>query len=117
MPPYDPFIFVAADHPRAGYAPREGEVHLKDFSGTSVFNASLLGDLDDASNSENSFVNANNMPWALNIGDEIAHASELTDIQLAYPDFEQWASSSGAQKSDWYKAENGVPAKIIGGGN
>ena len=117
LPPYDPFIFVAADHPRAGYAPREWEVHLKDFSGTSVFNASLLGDLDDASNSENSFVNANNMPWALNIGDEIAHASELTDIQLAYPDFEQWASSSGAQKSDWYKAENGVPAKIIGGGN
>ncbi len=112
-PPFDPFIFASASHPRGSYDARAWEVHLKEFSGTSVFNASLFGVLDDASNSVNSFVNANNMPWAMNISDAFAHASESKDILLAYPDFEQWVLSAGAEKPDWYKKENGVAVHII----
>ena len=113
LPPYDPFIFATPGKPHGDFSGRQWEVHLKQFSGTSLFNADWFGMYDDSSNIVNSFVNENNMPWALNISDSLAHPLEGKDIQTAYPNFADWAKSNGAQHTDWYERINAVVENIF----
>jgi len=112
LPPYDPFIFGAEGKPHGEFSGRQWELHLKRFSGTSQFNSAWFGTHDDKSNARNSFVNKNNMPWVINIADKMSHALEGKDIQKAYPNFNRWAKSNGAEKSDWYQGKNAVIENI-----
>jgi len=49
--------------------------------------------------------------WALNIPSDIRHPYERVDFLQAYPQFETWAKSGGAQAPDWY--EHGVAKKLV----
>ncbi len=112
LPPYDPFIFAVAGTEHGGYGNRGWEVHMKEFDGTSLFNSSYMGTADDRSSAFNSFVTLNNMPWVINVADEIDHPLEGEDIGFAYPKFINWVQSGGAADNQWYKAENAVSTKV-----
>ena len=112
-PPYDPFIFASPGKHHGDHWGRSWEVHLKKFSGTSLFDSNLFNTSDDNSQSPNYFVNDNNFPWVLNITDDWAHPLEGIDINQSYPDFSDWVLSSGAQRTDWYKLEHAVQHKIF----
>jgi LruC domain-containing protein len=109
--PYDPFIFSSEGQERNyvfGEAPgRRFEVHLKNQAPTEAFQSNFLGRGDDASDAENGeyFINANGMPWAINIPYEWEHPVEYMDIKYAYPDFHSFVTSSGGLNVDWFTVE------------
>lgn len=109
--PYDPFIFSSEGHERNyvfGEAPgRRFEVHLKNQSPTEAFQTNFLGRSEDASDADNGeyFINANGMPWAINIPYEWKHPVEYMDIKYAYPDFHSFVTTSGELNVDWFTVE------------
>lgn len=117
--PYDPFIFASSGHERNyvfGEAPgRRFEIHLKNQAPTEAFQANFLGRGDDASDANNGeyFINANGMPWAINVPYEWAHPLEYMDIKYAYPDFHQFVGSSGTQNVDWFTTEKSVTNNVF----
>lgn len=117
--PYDPFIFAAQGFQRSyifGEAPnRRFEVHLKNQAPTEAFQANFFGRGDDASDADNQqyFINANGMPWAINVPYEWEHPIEYMDIKFAYPDFHGFVSSSGQSNLDWYKAEKATTKNVF----
>lgn len=109
--PYDPFIFSSEGQERNyvfGEAPgRRFEVHLKNQAPTEAFQSNFLGRGDDASDADNGeyFINANGMPWAINIPYEWQHPVEYMDVKYAYPEFHSFVTSSGALNVDWFTVE------------
>ena len=116
LPPYDPFIFAIDGlyHGDVFSAPpgRPWELHLKQFSGTNLFNNAFFGMADDRSNGTNSFISANNMPWVINITDGWDHPAEYQDVSQAYPLFPQWVQSGGFEHTDWYLRSNADTSKL-----
>ena len=116
QPPYDPFIFAVNGfyHGDIFSSPpgRQWELHLKQFAGTNLFNTGLWGLGDDSSGVAGNYVNANKMPWAINIADEWSHTAEHQDISHAYPDFVKWVASDGFDHTDWYKRSNADTDKL-----
>jgi len=117
--PYDPFIFSTEDQERNyvfGEAPgRRFEIHLKNQTPTEAFQANFLGRGDDASNADNGeyFINANGMPWAINIPYEWKHPKEYMDIKYAYPNFHSFVTSSGELNKDWFTGNNSAPNNVF----
>ncbi|OUR78185.1 hypothetical protein A9Q75_14075 [Colwellia psychrerythraea] len=117
--PYDPFIFAAEGHERSyvfGEAPgRRFEIHLKNQAPTDAFQANFLGRGDDVSNAGigEYFINANGMPWAINIPYEWEHPVEYMDIKHAYPNFHSFVTSSGASNIDWFTVENSATNNVF----
>jgi LruC domain-containing protein len=117
--PYDPFIFSSAEQERSylfGEAPgRRFEVHLKNQAPTEAFQENFLGRGDDASNVNNGeyFINANGMPWAINIPYEWEHPLEYMDIKYAYPNFHSFVTSSGELNVDWFTVEKSVANTVF----
>ncbi|NNL08785.1 MAG: LruC domain-containing protein [Croceitalea sp.] len=94
--PFNPFLIVNGDRVR--------EVHLPNFPPTSK--ADYLGTFDDRTNLETGFYykTNTNLPWALHIYDDtFVVPIESIPITQQYPDFVEWANSSGQNKKDWYK--------------
>lgn len=117
--PYDPFIFSSEGHIRSyvfGEAPgRRFEVHLKNQAPTEAFQTNFLNRGDDASNADNGeyFINANGMPWAINIPYEWKHPVEYIDIKNAYPDFHSFVTSSGELNTDWFTVEKSATNNVF----
>jgi len=117
--PYDPFIFASGGHERSyvfGEAPgRRFEIHLKNQAPTEAFQANFLGRGDDASNANNGeyFINANGMPWAINIPYEWQHPLEYMDIKYAYPNFHSFVTSSGELNLDWFTVEKSITNNVF----
>ncbi len=99
--PYNPFIFVNGDRAR--------EVHLADFTPTSLANTSLLGTAADSSrpNEGRYYKSGSNMPWAINIALPFDYPQESRPINEAHTKFSSWAQSGGLTFKDWYKNLNG----------
>ncbi len=116
QPPYDPFIFAAAGKYHGDYGithpGRSWETHLKQFSGTPMFDASLYTQGHDATDGINYFVTANAFPWAINLSEDWQQPLERIDLVLSYPDFADWVTSSGQNNLTWHKVENAMPNKI-----
>lgn len=116
LPPYDPFIFAVDSLYHGdifGTPPgRSWEVHLKQYSGTDLFNSAFFGMADDRSNGVNNFITTNNMPWAINITDGWDHPAEYQDISHAYPLFPEWVQTGGFSNPDWYLRSNADTSKL-----
>jgi len=117
--PYDPFIFASDGHERNylfGEAPgRRFEIHLKNQAPTEAFQTKFFGRGDDASDADSGeyFINANGMPWAINIPYEWKHPVEYMDIKYAYPNFHSFVTSSGVQNTDWFTTEKSATNNVF----
>ncbi|MVN92125.1 LruC domain-containing protein [Mucilaginibacter aquatilis] len=93
---FNPFLISDM---RRGY-----EIHLPGFAPTDKANKALFGTDDDTSvpTSNKYYVSGENWPWAISFGGSFSHPFELQPINEAYPRFGDWASSGGANYTDWY---------------
>ncbi|AOT09445.1 LruC domain-containing protein [Pseudoalteromonas luteoviolacea] len=96
----DFFIFRTAD--------RTIEVHMADYPPTDLFDQTRFGKVDDSSdpNLNRYFRTSDNLPWALTVSEEFNYPREYIDVLWAYPNYEIWVESSGAQAQDWYKTSD-----------
>jgi len=116
----DPFLFATpgawhGDHfftaPGRAY-----EIHMKNQEPTEAFDASLFTQTgDDASVPEKGlyYQTKNGLPWALEIGTRWNYPIEYSDVNHAYPQFQQFAESNGQLSSYWYNLEQSVPDLIF----
>jgi LruC domain-containing protein len=117
QPPYDPFLFAATRtyHGSSffGVRPeRSWELHQKHFAGTSLFNPAYYNLEADTSSAPFYFINANNMPWVINITDTFSHPAENQDISVVYPEFTQWIDAGGFAFTDWYLRSKADTSKL-----
>jgi len=110
---FDPFLFATpgAYHGAHFVNPpgRSYEVHLKNQKPTEAFDYSLFAgvgqDVSDTSQGEY-FQTDTGMPWALEVGTEWRYPYEYVELSAAYPDFPDFATSSGQTNQDWYLESN-----------
>jgi len=95
-PPFNPFIFVNQD--------RGKEVHMSNYSPTSLVNAAFFGTGDDTSdpNTNRYYKTSNNLPWAIQISYEFKYPKESVPVNHGYHKFNSWAESGGGVFKDWY---------------
>jgi LruC domain-containing protein len=101
LPPYNPFIFRSAN--------RGHEIHLPDFSPTTLVDESLFGTVQDYSDpgSGRYYKSSTNLPWAIHIIHNFRFPLEKQEINKGYLKFNEWAESDGALFNDWYKDNPG----------
>lgn len=81
---------------------RGQEVHLSGFSGSAAADTQLYGTADDVNGT---YKTAAGLPWAIEVTsyDSFQHPMEKVDILIAYPNFQQWATSGGLLNLDWFE--------------
>lgn len=94
---FNPFIFIDGV--------RSHEVHLPNYSPTSLVDMSLFGTFEDDSKPSEGryYVTKNNIPWSINIPETFDYPKEKVSIIDTYTKFADWAGSNGEQYKDWYK--------------
>jgi LruC domain-containing protein len=105
---FNPFIIVNTEI--NGVPGERGlEVHLPDYEPSDLFDESLFGQFDDASDPAQGkyFVTENNLPWAINIAEPFDWVIEFQDITGAYNVFAEWAQSGGINYPDWFQDNTG----------
>lgn len=100
LPPYNPFIIVDQD--------RGKEVHLPNYTPTSLVDQSYFGTFDDDSNpGQNKYYkDVNNLPWAMHIPTSFDYPSEQNSILLGHLVFDNWILSDGYSYMDWYLSKS-----------
>jgi len=113
---YTPNTFTLQDLNIAAFNPfmianmeRGKEIHLPDYSPTSLADDSYFGSEADDSDPDldRYYKTADNYPWALNIYESFSYTNEKTDILDAYNHFAEWATTGGNLYGDWYLDESG----------
>ncbi|MEM8896098.1 MAG: LruC domain-containing protein [Bacteroidota bacterium] len=99
--PYNPFMFIQGDRGR--------EVHLKNYNPTSLADHSHFQTEDDITDIgiANTYINDENIPWAINMIHNFRFPTESTRIDKAYNYFNSWGKSNGVSYQDWYTDANG----------
>lgn len=92
------------------------EIHAPNRPPTSAATSSYFGTFDDNSDATQAryYKTANNLPWAIEVVDGTGiFRNPLEKIQIidAYPQFQQWATSSGSSYTNWFGSPN--PIKIF----
>ena len=93
---FNPFLIVNKTRGR--------EVHLANFTPTSLADPTYFGTANDDSHpaSNKYYKTKANLPWALNIPGNFAYPFERKDILSAYLKMAAWAQSDGNEYADWY---------------
>lgn len=100
IPPYNPFIIIEANQGRGK------EVHLVNYTPTSLADMSLFGQQHDKSRPDDGlyYVSDNAFPFALNLSGILNYncPTEGVRIDKEYPDFSGWVTSGGTTNTKWY---------------
>lgn len=98
---FNPFLIVNRD--------RGHEIHLPDYTPTSLMDLEIFGSSHDDSNPATGkyFKTSNNIPWAVLLPEPFDYPIEKTEITAGYLHFIEWAQSSGSNFSDWYQDKAG----------
>lgn len=95
---FDPFLIKNGARGSEIHLPWKGPSDLADLS---KFNTA--SDASALNAFGNNYVDINNKPWAIYTPlESFEYPIEKTDIVTVYNHFAQWASTNGAQFSDWY---------------
>jgi LruC domain-containing protein len=99
--PYNPFIFRTP-----GYAPGNIglEIHLPGQQPSARADSIFFKTQDDKSapGTSYTYMDANRLPWVLNMPMVWAYPQELTDVVKVYSSIVPWAQSSGTSNTSWY---------------
>lgn len=112
--PFDPFLFSTSGYVRSyvfGEAPgHRYEIHLRNQAPTEFFSSSFFKRAEDDSepSEQRYFVNANGMPWAINIPYEWRYPLEYIDIGDAYPEFIPFMQFNDLEKKTWYLQDKSI---------
>ncbi|MEM7216927.1 MAG: LruC domain-containing protein [Pseudomonadota bacterium] len=112
MGAFDPFLFATpgafhgdffTDPPGRAY-----EIHLKNQAPTEAADLSIFGLEDDASipGAALYYQTSQGLPWALEVARRWDYPREFMDLLWAYPQFDEFVESDGAESPDWFSAEN-----------
>ncbi len=98
---FNPYLIVNQD--------RGTEIHLADYIPTDLANFKLFGTSQDNTNPDKGiyYKSKNNLPWGLNIVDEVPYSRDTEDFLRAYPAFGEWVESNGEKTTDWYDDKDG----------
>ncbi len=98
---FNPFIIVNQD--------RDVEVHLLDFTPSSLADQDIFGTFDDDSDAgqQRYYTTSGNLPWAINLPVVFEYPQEKKEITTAYLKFAAWAESEGTLFTDWYEDLSG----------
>jgi len=98
---FNPFLIINKE--------RGKEVHLPNYSPTSLANSAYLGtSQDDSKPLEGRYYKtAENLPWAINMASTYDYTIESVMITTAYLKYKNWAESTGVQFPDWYLKNSG----------
>ncbi len=98
---FNPFLIVGLT--------RGHEVHLPDYTPTTLVDPSWFGQAQDNSIPLQGkyYKTEGNLPWAINIYENFAYPKEMVDIVNAYNHFVEWAVSGGTAYPDWYQDNPG----------
>lgn len=120
--PFNPFIFAAENEPHgdmfAESPGRELEIHLKNKPPTIFANTSYFGMQDDDSDvvAGYTYQTDNGLPWGIAINaddtENWLHPLEWVDISKAYPEFANYAISSGTENATWFQNNKAITSKI-----
>ena len=101
VPPYDPFLLRSRDRGR--------EIHLAGFPPTAKADLAAFGTEADASDlaAGHTYVDANNLPWALDLPAPMVYPEEKVRIDAVYPDFASWATYGGEGYESWFRHGGG----------
>ncbi len=99
--PFNPFIFIDGD--------RGKELHMANYTPTDLANPAFFGTGSDDSNPGTGryYKTSNNLPFAVDIFNQLDYPNEKTSIDAAYSHFNQWAASGGSIFSDWADNKTG----------
>ncbi len=91
-------------------ANRGHEVHFHGYPETATFNTALRNTVDD----NGDFKTETGLPWVIEVvtSTQFLNPLEKVDILDAYPQFQQWAVSGGADNTSWYNTP--VFSKVFG---
>jgi len=92
---FNPFIIINQE--------RGNELHLPGYAPSEKVNSKIFGTEADNSKEGNYYKSKTNLPWALNVPEEIPYSIEKIDFIKAYLNFAEWAQSNGKNYSDWYE--------------
>ena len=108
VPPYDPFLLRSQDRGR--------EIHLAGFAPTAKADLTAFGTEADASDPATGYyyVDANNLPWALDLPAPMTYPQEKVRIDAVYPNFTSWATYGGEGYESWFR-DGGGPGGYTGG--
>jgi LruC domain-containing protein len=99
---FNPYIMINQE--------RSKEVHLPDYLPTDQASYKYFGMSQDGTNPEKGiyYKSKNNLPWALNVIEEIPYSRDTEDFLSSYPSFGDWVETNGEKTQDWYqnKGEN-----------
>ncbi len=96
--PFDPFLVIDGT--------REMEVHLIGQDVTDLGNATPTVSGSNA-DPDGNFATDTGLPWAMNIIGSIPLPTEKTPINEGFVHFNEWATSGGVLRSDWYQDISG----------
>lgn len=83
---------------------RGHEIHFAGYAPTDLAHPWLFGTHADNSNAEtgNYYKSDQNLSWGLKLNTNWEYPREYIDVLWAYPAYQTWVESSGAQEQDWY---------------
>lgn len=99
--PFNSFIFIDGD--------RGKELHLADYAPTDLVNTAYFGTGSDDSNpgAGRYYKTNNNLPFVVDIFNQLDYPNEKTSINAAYTHFNQWAAAGGSIFADWADNKTG----------
>jgi LruC domain-containing protein len=97
--PFNAFMIINED--------REKEVHLPSKSPTTLGNNLLQVEEGYPKDLDGDYLSDTGLPWAINVVHDFKVPKEGVRVNEAYNYFNQWATSGGATKIDWYKDNPG----------
>jgi LruC domain-containing protein len=104
--PYDVYMFRTGN---PGH-----EIHGPTYGGTSAMQSSLFGTFDDASGPSRYFVDGSGLPFVLAIPQLVPYPSEATSISSLFPDIVPFATSGGANNTNFYQTNVNNSAAYAG---
>lgn len=102
FPPYDPVLLRSRDRGR--------EIHLSGYAPTAKADLLAFGTEADRSDLDlgHTYVDENNLPWALDLPSSMTYPREKVRIDAVYPDFTSWATFGGESYESWFRNGGGA---------
>lgn len=82
------------------------EIHMRGYQPTYTY-VEYADHAGEWTNESVKYSGANGFTWGMKLPAGTKHVQEKEDIRVAYPEYEKWVTSGGAENKDWYLHPDG----------